>query len=255
MAAGGGAGAGAELGVFGGSGFYAFLDGCEEVEVDTPYGPPSAPVALGEVAGRRVAFLARHGHGHRFPAHKVNYRANVWALHSLGVRAVIGPCAAGSLQRHIEPGHFVVCDQLVDRTWGRADTFHDGPDTVHTAFADPYDEGLRRLLLDTAADLGFTAHDGGTMVVVQGPRFSTRAESRWFREQGWAVVGMTQHPEAFLCRELGLRYATVALVTDYDSGVEDDPTIEPVTMEAVLAVMEANVGRVRDLLLAALPAI
>jgi 5'-methylthioadenosine phosphorylase len=174
----------AELGVFGGSGFYAFLDHVDTVAVDTPFGPPSAPVAVGRVGGRSVAFLPRHGARHELPPHRINYRANLWALRSLGVRRILGPCAAGSLQPRIEPGHFVVCDQLVDRTWGRADTFYDGPVTNHVAFADPYCPELRRVALEAGRARGIVTHDGGTLVCVQGPRFSTRAESAWYRTQG-----------------------------------------------------------------------
>jgi 5'-methylthioadenosine phosphorylase len=242
-----------ELGVFGGSGFYRFLDEVEEVRVDTPWGPPSASLHLGEVGGRRVAFLPRHGAAHELPPHRVNYRANVWALREVGVRRIIGPCAAGSLQPGIHPGDLVVCDQLVDRSWGRPDTFYDGPQVHHVAFADPYCPELRSVLVASARRLGYVAHDGGTVVVVQGPRFSTRAESRWFRAQGFHLVNMTQHPEAVLARELGLCYATVALVTDYDTGVEGDAEVEPVSQEAVFRYFEENVARLRDLLTAALP--
>ena len=242
----------AELGVFGGSGFYAFLDDVEEVEVETPYGPPSAPVSIGEVHGRRVAFLPRHGRKHQFPAHRVNFRANVWAFKELGVHSVVGPCAAGSLQPHVAPGHFVVCDQLVDRTWGRPDTYFDGPEVNHISFADPYDEGLRAVLVASGRAQGLTVHAEGTVVVVQGPRFSTRAESRWYARQGWDVVNMTQHPEAALCRELDLRYATVALVTDYDAGVEADAGVAPVSQAQVFGFFQENLARVRELLFAAL---
>jgi 5'-methylthioadenosine phosphorylase len=223
--------------------------------VETPYGPPSAPVTVGEVAGRSVAFLPRHGARHQLPPHRINYRANVWALRSLGVRRIFGPCAAGSLTPRVAPGHFVVCDQLVDRTWGRADTYFDGPVTNHVAFADPYCPELRRVALRAGAEHGTTMHDSGTLVCVQGPRFSTRAESAWFRRQGWEVVNMTQYPEAFLARELGLCYATVALVTDYDTGLEGEAGIEPVSQEQVFRFFEENVHRVRDLLFAALPAV
>jgi 5'-methylthioadenosine phosphorylase len=243
----------AELGVFGGSGFYAFLDDVEEVDVDTPWGPPAAPVAVGEVAGRRVAFLPRHGRRHELPPHRVNYRANVWALRSLGVRRIFGPCAAGSLRPDVHPGDVVVCDQLVDRTWGRPDTYFDGPVANHVAFADPYCPELRRVALAAAGRTGMPAHDGGTVVVVQGPRFSTRAESTWFRSAGWDVVNMTQHPEAVLARELGLCYATLALVTDYDTGVEGAEGAGPVSQAEVFAFFEENVHRLRDLLVTALP--
>ncbi len=246
----------AELGVIGGSGFYSFFgEDVEEVAASTPWGEPSAPVTLGEVGGRRVAFLPRHGRAHEFPAHRVNYRANLWALRQLGVQRVLAPCACGSLRPDVHPGDVVVCDQLVDRTSARADTYFDGPVANHVSFADPYCPELRGVVVKEAGPLGLTAHDGGTVVVVQGPRFSTRAESRWYRDQGWDVVNMTQHPEAVLARELGLCYATVALVTDYDTGVEDDPGAEGVSQKAVFAFFEQNLARVRSLLLAVLPAI
>ncbi len=257
----------AEIGVYGGSGFYAFLDDVVEVEVDTPYGPPSAPVALGTLGERRVAFLPRHGKRHQLPPHRVDFRANAWALHSLGVHSVLGPCAAGSLRLDRRPGDVVVPDQLVDRTWGRPDTFADGPGSppevgeaiAHLSFADPYAEGLRQVVLAAAReehDAG-RVHDGGTVVVVQGPRFSTRAESRWFRAMGWDLVNMTQHPEVALCRELGMAYACLALVTDFDSGVDDatgdSPDVAPVTMDEVFAVLAANVELTRRILARAIP--
>ena len=248
----------AEVGVFGGSGFYSFLEDVREVSVDTPYGAPSASLAVGEVGGRRVAFLARHGVRHELPPHRVNYRANLWAMRSLGVRRVFGPCAAGSLQPEIRPGDFVVCDQLIDRTWGRPDTYYDGPNVAHIGFADPYCPELRRVAVATASALELRHRDGGTVVVIQGPRFSTRAESAWFRQAGCHVINMTQYPEAFLARELGLCYSGLALVTDYDTGLEGVPGMEqvaPVTMEAVFAMLARNVDRTRELLAAAIPAI
>jgi 5'-methylthioadenosine phosphorylase len=240
----------ADVGVFGGSGFYEFLNDVTEHAVDTPYGPPASPVTIGTVSGRRVAFLARHGRDHEFPAHRVPFRANVWALWSLGVRSVVAPCSTGSLQADLHPGDFVVVDQLVDRTWGRADTYHDDPPVQHQTFADPYDAAMRSALVAAGRRLGLVVHDGGTMVVINGPRFSTRAESRWFRSMGWSVVNMTGYPEAVLAAELGVPYASVALVTDYDAGVDGH---EPVTLETVFAVMRQNVERVRDLIVAAVP--
>ena len=243
----------ADVGVFGGSGFYRFLDDVTEVVVDTPFGPTAAPVAIGTVGDRTVAFLPRHGAHHEFPPHRVPYRANVWALHALGVTSVFGPCASGSLQAHVAPGSFVVPDQLVDRTWGRPDTFFDQPPVHHVAFADPYDEALRQVALAACRVEGVEVHDGGTVVAVQGPRFSTRAESRWFSAQGWEVVNMTQHPEAVLCREAGLRYAAIALITDFDAGLEGTG-IAAVTQEEVFAFFEANVDTVRRVLTRALAA-
>lgn len=243
----------ADVGVFGGSGFYRFLDDVTEVEVDTPFGAPSAPLAVGTLGDRTVAFLPRHGRTHDLPPHRIPYRANVWAMHALGVTSVFGPCASGSLQPGVVPGSFVVPDQLVDRTWGRPDTFFDGPDTHHVAFGDPYDEALRRVAVDACRAEGVEVHDGGTVVVIQGPRFSTRAESRWFGSHGWEVINMTQHPEAVLCREAGLRYAAIALITDFDAGLEgsDIPTV---TQEEVFAFFEANVDTVRRVLFRALQA-
>ena len=233
------------IGVFGGSGFYPFLDDVEEVTLDTPYGAPSAPFTIGQVGEQRVAFLPRHGRHHELAPARVPYRANLWAMRELGVTRVFGPCAVGSLQRPIEPGHIVVCDQLVDRTWGRADTYFDGPEVVHVSYADPYCPELRAVAADAARSSGAVVHDRGTVVVIPGPRFSTRAESQTYRMQGFEVINMTQYPEAYLARELGLCYATLAMVTDHDSGVED---IEPVTHEQVIAVFEANLDRLRQVL-------
>ena len=240
----------AEIGIIGGSGFYELLTDATDVEVTTPYGEPAAPLTVGRLAGRTVAFLPRHGRDHRYPPHRVPFRANVHALWSLGVRSIVGPCSVGSLQPGIEPGDFVVVDQLVDRTWGRPDTFHDAAPVQHQAFADPYDAGLRATLVRAGREIGATVHDGGTMVVINGPRFSTRAESVWFRSMGWHVVNMTGYPEAVLAAELGIPYATVALVTDHDAGVDGHV---PVTMETVFAVMRQNVSRVRTLLEIAVP--
>lgn len=250
----------AEIAVIGGSGFYRFLTDAHPVVCHTPYGSPSAPIAVGTIGDRRVAFLPRHGAGHELPPHRVNYRANLWALAELGVRRIFGPCAAGSLAPGIHPGDLMVLDQLVDRTWGRPDTFLDGPVVGHISFADPYCGELGRLLVDTNRALpgAPTIHERGTVVVIQGPRFSTRAESRWYRSAGWEVINMTQYPEAYLARELGMCYSGLALITDYDTGVEENETgtaIAPVTMAAVLEVLAANVDRTRDLLLATIPAV
>jgi 5'-methylthioadenosine phosphorylase len=240
------------IGVFGGSGFYEFLEGAEEVEVDTPYGPPSAPLVVGDLRGARVAFLPRHGRKHEFPAHRVPYRANVWAMREVGVRRIVGPNASGALRADLGLGEFVVCDQFVDRTSGRDHTFYDGPETTHVSAADPYCPDLRRILLETARELGIPVRDGGTVVAIEGPRFSTRAESRWFASMGWDVVNMTAYPEVYLARELELCYANVSMVTDYDVGVEGR---EPVDAATVVRVFGENVERLRALLLAAIPRI
>jgi 5'-methylthioadenosine phosphorylase len=246
----------AEIAVIGGSGFYQFLEETTEVVVHTPYGPPSAPLTVGVVGDRTVAFLPRHGIGHELPPHRVNYRANLWALRHLGVRRVFGPCAAGSLQPGIHPGEFVILDQLVDRTWGRPDTYMDGPIVSHISFADPYCPELATVLADQATTTGdFTIHRTGTAVVIQGPRFSTRSESAWYRAAGWEVINMTQYPESYLARELGMCYSGIALVTDYDTGLEGVEGIKPVTMDAVLQMLSLNVQRTRQLLFAAIPAL
>jgi len=242
----------AEIGVFGGSGFYSFLDDVTEVEVDTPYGRPSAPFHLGTIGERRIAFLARHGTNHQFPPHRINYRANLWAMRALGVTRILAPCASGSLQPHIHPGEFVVPDQFVDRTSGRADTFFEGPTANHVSMADPYCPELAAVALQTGRDQGITMHEGGTVVVIQGPRFSTKSESRWFRSAGWEVINMTQYPEAALARELGLCYASVALITDYDTGLEGVDGIEPVTQEEIFKFFDDNLDKVRGLLFEAI---
>ena len=237
----------AEIGVFGGSGFYSLLEDVREVKVDTPYGPPSDSFFLATVAGRGVAFLPRHGRRHTIPPHRINYRANVWAMRSLGVQAVIAPCAAGSLQLHVKPGDFVVCDQLVDRTRTRPHTFYDGPIVTHLSSADTYDPTLRALAIRTIADHGIEVHDRGTMVVIEGPRFSTKAESKWFSDAGWEVIGMTGYPEAWLCRELGMAVVNIALITDYDAGIHEGT--EAVDARSVIEVFAQNADRIKKVVL------
>ena len=242
----------AEIGVFGGSGFYSFLPATETVEVDTPYGRPSAPPVIGEIGGRRVAFIPRHGVHHELPPHAINYRANLWAMRELGVERIVGPCAAGSLRKGVALGDFVVCDQIVDRTRSRSHTFYDGPVTTPISFADPYCETMREVAIRTGRDLGITMHTHGTMVVIEGPRFSTRAESKWFASQGWDTLNMTGYPEALLARELEICYANVSLITDYDVGVEDAP---PVTHDEVIRVFSENNDKLRKLLFELIPAL
>ena len=234
----------ADVAVIGGSGLYSFLEDPLEVPVDTPYGAPSAPLGLGSVSGRRVAFLPRHGSDHAFPPHRINYRANLWALRSLGVRQVLAPCAVGGLRPEVKPGDLVLPDQLVDRTGGRKQSYLDSG-AVHVPFADPY-----------CARLGAAVHAvgpqvrvGGTMVVVEGPRFSTRAESQHYAAQGWSLVNMTGHPEAVLARELRMCYSAIALVTDMDAGVESG---SGVGQAEVFAMFERNLSRLHDLLTATL---
>jgi 5'-methylthioadenosine phosphorylase len=238
----------ADLAVIGGSGLYALLTDAVEQKVDTPFGEPSDPVTIAEVAGRMVAFLPRHGRDHRFPPHRINYRANLWALRSVGVRQILAPCAVGGLRPELGPGTLVVPDQVIDRTTSRVRTFYD-TGAVHVSFADPYCPVGREAVLDTAAQRGQEIVDGGTMVVIEGQRFSTRAASRMYTQAGGAVVNMTGEPEATLARELGLCYTSIALVTDHDAGVEGD---HGVTMEEVFRVFRENTERLRELLLAAI---
>ncbi len=230
----------ADIAVIGGTGFYSFLDDPEEVVVDTPYGAPSAPVSLGTVAGRSVAFLPRHGLHHEHPPHGIPYRANLWALRSLGVRQVLAPCAVGGLGDSVAPGDVVVPDQLVDRTTRRVPSYVE-TGAVHLPFADPYCPGVSAALAGAAADVRL----GGTMVVIEGPRFSTRAESRHYADQGWTLINMTGAPEAALAREMRMCYASLALVTDMDAGAESG---EGVGQEEVFALFRANLERLTGLL-------
>jgi 5'-methylthioadenosine phosphorylase len=220
-----------------------------------PYGVSTARIRIGEIEGKPVAFMPRHGDEHTLPPHRINYRANVWAMREVGVRRIIGPCACGSLKPELKPGTFVICDQFVDRTHARESTFYDGPQTTHVSAADPYCPELGRVLAAAARELDIPVVEGGTVVVVQGPRFSTRAESRWYAATGFDVVNMTQYPECWLARELSLCYANVSLVTDYDVGLEGMPHVPPVSAEAAFAVFRDNLDRLRALLFRALPEI
>jgi 5'-methylthioadenosine phosphorylase len=230
----------ADIAVIGGTGFYSFLDDPEEHTVETPYGAPSAPVAVGTVAGRKVAFLPRHGPHHEFPPHAIPYRANLWALRSLGVRQVLAPCAVGGLRPEVAPGDIVVPDQLVDRTYRRIPSYVE-TGAVHLPFGDPYCDRLSATV--AAADPVIKA--GGAMVIIEGPRFSTRAESRSYAGEGWSLINMTGHPEAALAREMRQCYAAIALVTDMDAGAE---TGEGVGQEEVFALFRANLERLTGIL-------
>ena len=239
----------ADVGVFGGSGFYSLMEGpVEYLTLHTPFGSPSDRIMVGQIDDVRVAFLPRHGPGHSIPPHAINYRANVWAMAQLGVSRLIAPTAAGSLQPHIQRGDFVVCDQFVDRTYAREQTFFDGPRVVHISSADPYCPHLRQMSVEVARELEIPVHERGTVVVVQGPRFSTRAESRWYTAQGWEVINMTQYPEVALARELEMCYVNIALITDFDAGLEGQIGVEPVTVNEVVRVLHDNNERVRRLI-------
>lgn len=237
----------ADIGIFGGSGFYSFVEGdMEEIKIETPYGPPSDTIALGMVAGRRVAFLPRHGKTHSIPPHKINFRANLDAFRQLGVTRILAPNAVGSLQSHIAPGYFVINDQFVDRTRGRVDTFYDGPIVTHVSSAEPYCPQLRQIAVASTRAHAIPVHPTGTSVVIQGPRFSSKSESRWFTAQGWEVISMTQYPEVMLARELAMCYVNISLVTDYDAGlVGGEGHVE---VSNVMEVMARNTGNVKKVL-------
>jgi 5'-methylthioadenosine phosphorylase len=236
----------AEIGIIGGSGLYDpdFVVNPVQVKVYTPYGQPSDYITVGEMAGRKVAFLPRHGRGHRIPPHRINYRANIYALASLGVKWIISVSAVGSLREDIAPGHFVVPDQFIDMTKKREYTFFDEGVVAHVSMADPFCECLRKRLIDAARRVGVSVHGKGTYVCIEGPRFSTRAESRVWKEVFKAdIVGMTLVPEVNLACEAQICYATLAMVTDYDVWAE-----HPVTAEEVVRIMNANVSKAREIL-------
>ncbi|OII24294.1 5'-methylthioadenosine phosphorylase [Curtobacterium sp. MCBA15_016] len=208
------------IGVIGGSGLYELFEPgtADEIDVDTPFGATSSPISIGTMAGKRVAFLTRHGRAHSVAPHRINHRANLWALRSLGVRAVVSSSAVGGLHPDYAPGTFVVTDQLIDRTWGRADTFFE--DAVqHLSFADPFDPVLRRVAIGAIERLDVPFRPTGTCVVIQGPRFSTRAESVWMREAGGHTINMTMTPEVPLAAELGIGTVNLSFVTDADAGL------------------------------------
>ncbi len=239
----------AQIGIIGGSGFYSLLPDVREVQIETPFGPPSDSIHLAELGDRTLAFLPRHGRNHTIPPHKINYRANIWALHFLGVRFLISPCAAGSLQPHVKPEQFVLCDQYVDRTRGRQDTFYEGPAVYHVSPADPYCPHLRKLAAEVIREQGITVHEKGTIVVINGPRFSTKAESSWFSAQGWEVIGMTQYPEAYLALEKAMAVVNISLITDFDCGLFEQQGIERISAEEILRVFNENARRVKEVVL------
>ena len=238
----------ATIGVIGGSGLYRMegMADVEEVSVQTPFGDPSDVITIGRVEGVSMAFLPRHGRGHRISPTEIPVRANIWALKSLGVEWVISVSAVGSLREHIAPRDLVIPDQLFDRTRSRVNSFFEGGIVVHCTFAEPFCSTLSKLLLDSARELGdVTVHEGGTYVCMEGPLFSTRAESRTYRSWGMDIIGMTALPEAKLAREAELCYATIACATDYDSWHE---TEESVTVEMVVSNLSANVANAQRIL-------
>lgn len=240
----------AEIGIIGGSGFYDLATGLREIKMETPYGPPSDKIALGDIAGQKVAFLPRHNKTHDVPPHQINYRANIWALKSLGVSRIITSHAVGSLQKEIKPGDFIILDQFVDRTKGRIDTFYDGQIATHISVAFPYCSQLRKLAIKTTKNLGIRVHEKGTVVVIQGPRFSTAAESAWFTKMGWEVVNMTEYPEVVLAREKEMCYCAIAVATDYDAGLVAREEVEPVSVEKIVSGFRRNIVLIKKIILA-----
>lgn len=236
----------ATIGVFGGSGFYKFLEDIEEVRVETPYGMPSDNLFIGKIGPHKVAFMPRHGRNHTILPHLLNYRANVWAMKSVGVERVISPCAAGSLQKHVKPGDFVICDQFVDWTDDRKSTFFEGPIVTHPSAAETYCPELRNLAIETGKELGITVHETGTVVVINGPRFSTKAESKFFTNQGWEVINMTAFPENYLVKEMDMCPVNISLITDYDAGLVGD--VPPVSHHEVIEVFNNNLSNLKTLL-------
>lgn len=236
------------IGVFGGSGFYSLLEKYEIIKVETPYGPCSDKFTIGKIGNTKIVFLPRHGQDHSLPPHKIPYRANIWAMKELGVKRIIAPSSAGSLKSEIKPGHFVICDQSIDRTKNRLDTFYDGPVATHISSAEPFCSQLRELALKCCDEMKITAHAGGTVVIIEGPRFSTKAESKWFSSIGCSVINMTNYPECMLARELEMCYVNISLITDYDAGLADHPEIKPVSTKEVIQVFSDNNKKIKKLI-------
>ena len=237
------------IGIFGGSGFYSLLDNAEVINRETPFGMPSSPVTVGTIGHHEVAFIARHGLQHELPPHKIPYKANMYAFRELGVSRIIAPSAVGSLKREIEPGHFVVPDQFVNFA-NRDDTFYNEVPVTHISTADPYCPELRDMIINMAKRLEMPLHEKGTVVVIQGPRFATRAESTFYRAHNWDIINMTQYPEIVLAREMEMCYANISLVTDYDVGIKEEM---PVSAEEVGRVFHENSEKLKRLIFDCIP--
>lgn len=245
-----------KVAIIGGSGLDdpGLLKEAREVHVETPYGSPSSPVTLGQMDDTEVMILARHGKKHQFSPSGVNYRANIYALKELGATHIIATTACGSLREEIDRGHFVIIDQFIDFTRHRNITLHDSFENgaVHTPMSEPFDPELRKVLYDTSNELGYATHNGGTVITIEGPRFSTKAESKMFRIWGADIINMSVAPEAILANEMGIPYGVVAMSTDYDCWKEDEA---PVSWEEILEVFTQNADRVKNLLVNVIPKI
>jgi len=237
----------ADIGVIGGSGFYELINKAEKVSIDTPFGPTSDKISLGLIANKKVAFIPRHGSKHSYPPHMVPYAANIYAFKKLGVTRIIAPTASGSLNKVYKPGDFVLCDQFVNFTSGRIDSFFQGNNTprelkykvVHIS-GSPYCEMLRNIAFKQAQKNNIKCHKSATVVVINGPRFASKAESVWYQSNGWGVINMTQYPEAILAHEASICYLNISLITDYDNGIIDKLKIKPVNVTKVLKVFKKN---------------
>lgn len=238
-----------KIGLIGGTGFYDFLEGkVQKIKVKTRFGFPSDEITIGKASGKKIAFLPRHGRKHQLPPHKIPYRANIAALKKIGVQRVIAPCTVGSLKTSIRPGHFVICDQFVDRTKKREDTFFRGPKVAHIEMDHPYCSELRKVTISEGKKIKLKIHSEGTVVVIEGPRFSTLAESLWFSKMGWDVINMTQYPEVVLAAEMGICYVNISLVTDYDVGIYAKTKIEPVSVKKILDNFKKNTKKLKKLM-------
>jgi len=238
-----------KIGLIGGTGFYQFFEGrTEEIEVKTKFGLPSDKITIGNLFGKEVAFLPRHGKKHQLPPHKIPYQANIAAMKKLGVERIIAPSAVGSLKTDIKPGDFVVCDQFIDQTKKREDTFFNGPKVAHIEMAYPYCPELRKVALAQAEKLKIKIHPKGTVIVIEGPRFSTLADSIRFSQMGGDLINMTQYPEVVLASELGICYLNISLVTDYDAGIYTKTKAKPVSIEQVLSNFRKNTGKLKKLI-------
>lgn len=242
----------AEIAIIGGTGIYdpKLIEDVKEIKVYTPFGAPSDLISIGKNRGRRVAFIPRHGRGHQIPPHRINSRANIWALKQLGVKRIVASSAVGSLREDYKPGDFVITDQFIDRTKKRIDTFYEGGELCHISAADPICPQLHDFLVDFTKGLGLKVHSKGVYVCVEGPRFSTRAESKLFRIWGADIIGMTLYPECTLSREAQICYVSVAMVTDYDVWAE-----RPVSTKEIIETMNNNASNFQKLMMEVIPEI
>jgi len=241
-----------DIGIIGGTGFYdqRLLEGSKEIKVFTPYGKPSDLITIVHFKGKKIAFIPRHGKGHQIPPHSINYRANIWSLKQLGVTRILAPAAVGSLREKLKPGDIVVPDQFIDRTSGRASSFYDGGQVCHISTANPFCQELSEIAIKIGKDLNLSIHKGGTCVIVQGPRFSTKAESELFRSWGADIINMTMVPESVLAREAEICYVSIATITDYDVWKD-----RLVNVDEIIKTSKENVDKIRKLLEAMIPKI